>query len=327
MGLSFHLKAQDVHFSQFWASSVGFNPALTGVFEGQFRATAQYRNQWFMQRAFSTYALSADANLFQNKLNGNAMGVGLQYILETEGKNNFQNTQASLSWAFQKTLGVQKKQWLGLGFQFSYIQKQINLQNAIYGNLYETNLNYDPIQTYNYNNTAFADMGLGMLYSIKLDKESMLQLGFSATHLLQPNSSFASQPDDLLYRKWSYFVLSKVAIPNTSFSLLPTLFAQHQGPHFTLNMGTYVKYQFTKTQNVQLGLQYRLASHYQKAIASDALIIGARTLYKFIDLGISYDITLSALRTTHAFIGAPELAFTYILATKHKTNYSLCPQF
>ena len=38
--------AQDIHFSQFYASPLTMNPAMTGMMDGTFRATAQYREQW-----------------------------------------------------------------------------------------------------------------------------------------------------------------------------------------------------------------------------------------------------------------------------------------
>ena len=38
--------AQDMQFSQFYASPMNLNPAMTGVFEGDFRAVVNYREQY-----------------------------------------------------------------------------------------------------------------------------------------------------------------------------------------------------------------------------------------------------------------------------------------
>ena len=38
--------AQDIHLSQFYASDHLLNPAKMGDFEGDFRITGNYRNQW-----------------------------------------------------------------------------------------------------------------------------------------------------------------------------------------------------------------------------------------------------------------------------------------
>ena len=39
------LLAQDIHYSQYYASPLTLNPALTGKFNGYYRATAIYRDQ------------------------------------------------------------------------------------------------------------------------------------------------------------------------------------------------------------------------------------------------------------------------------------------
>ncbi|MEO6760002.1 MAG: type IX secretion system membrane protein PorP/SprF, partial [Saprospiraceae bacterium] len=40
------MSAQDPRFSQYYASPWNLNPAMTGVFNGRWRATANYRDQW-----------------------------------------------------------------------------------------------------------------------------------------------------------------------------------------------------------------------------------------------------------------------------------------
>src|ERR1041385_2662566 len=38
--------AQDIHFSQFNENPMHINPAYTGMFDGLFRVTMNYRSQW-----------------------------------------------------------------------------------------------------------------------------------------------------------------------------------------------------------------------------------------------------------------------------------------
>ena len=38
--------AQDIHFSQFFETPLLRNPALAGIFSGDLRIQAVYRNQW-----------------------------------------------------------------------------------------------------------------------------------------------------------------------------------------------------------------------------------------------------------------------------------------
>ena len=46
IGIFADVNAQDPHFSQFYASPLLLNPALTGAFPGNVRASGSYREQW-----------------------------------------------------------------------------------------------------------------------------------------------------------------------------------------------------------------------------------------------------------------------------------------
>jgi type IX secretion system PorP/SprF family membrane protein len=72
-------QAQDPQFSQFFASPLTLNPALTGKFNGTIRVAGNYRNQWpQINNAFVTSTLSVDGNILPNKISaGEAWGVGI----------------------------------------------------------------------------------------------------------------------------------------------------------------------------------------------------------------------------------------------------------
>ncbi|HZF99508.1 MAG TPA: type IX secretion system membrane protein PorP/SprF, partial [Chitinophagales bacterium] len=61
--------AQDIHYSQFYASPLTLNPALTGINDCSYRVTGMYRNQWSSVPAtFSTPSLSFDINSLAPKV-------------------------------------------------------------------------------------------------------------------------------------------------------------------------------------------------------------------------------------------------------------------
>src|ERR1700742_860097 len=70
--------AQDPSFSQFFASPLTLNPALTGKFNGAIRVAGNYRNQWpAISNAFITSTASVDFPILTNKLPVNdTWGVG-----------------------------------------------------------------------------------------------------------------------------------------------------------------------------------------------------------------------------------------------------------
>ena len=74
-----HCKHRDIHYSQYYASPLTLNPALTGKFNGYYRATAIYRDQWRNvnggEAVFMTPSASIDFSLLKDKLSTDALGV------------------------------------------------------------------------------------------------------------------------------------------------------------------------------------------------------------------------------------------------------------
>src|ERR1043165_10315821 len=61
--------AQDPNFSQFFASPLTLNPALTGKFNGVLRVAGNYRNQWpAVNNAYITSTVSVDANILPDMI-------------------------------------------------------------------------------------------------------------------------------------------------------------------------------------------------------------------------------------------------------------------
>src|SRR5215216_7300557 len=86
-------KAQDPNFSQFFASPLTLNPALTGKFDGVFRVAGNYRNQWpTINNAFTTATVSLDAGILRNRIpEFDQFGVGVMAFVDQSGNGVLQN--------------------------------------------------------------------------------------------------------------------------------------------------------------------------------------------------------------------------------------------
>lgn len=326
------LLAQDFHFSQYWSAPLKLNPALTGFYDGNLRVAATYRNQWIGLASYSTYAVSADSRLFQSQLGEDVLGIGLGFYQEIEGDAAFKNSAANFSFAFNKKLGNKRaKHFLGLGFDFSYFVKQINIRNAVYGNFFETNINSDPLDNFAYSQTSFADMALGLNYFLNTNKRLQFNIGFSVDHILSPNVSFSNNENDILYRKFSLNTNANIALKKDQFHIIPLMMFQNQGPHQEFLFGTYFQYILNAKKNTSIyfGAQLRMAANFNRGLNADAFIVNLRAEYAQFDFGLAYDFTLSALQNTAALRGGPELYAIYILKSKNNQNQkmSACPKF
>ncbi|HQW57244.1 MAG TPA: type IX secretion system membrane protein PorP/SprF, partial [Saprospiraceae bacterium] len=63
------LTAQERYLTQFYAAPLIMDPSLTGNFDGNYRISMAYRDQWFrnLENPFSTFALSVDLSFDLNK--------------------------------------------------------------------------------------------------------------------------------------------------------------------------------------------------------------------------------------------------------------------
>src|SRR5690349_17924517 len=79
--------AQDPNFSQFFASPLTLNPALTGKFDGVFRVAGNFRNQWpTINNAFVTKTASLDFGILKNRLADiDKLGIGLLGVTDNAG--------------------------------------------------------------------------------------------------------------------------------------------------------------------------------------------------------------------------------------------------
>lgn len=328
----FQVNAQDMHFSQYWGSPLNLNPSLTGVFDGNIRLNAIYRNQWFANSSFSTYSGSVDASLFKDKLNGNILGIGANFYQDVQGEGTFQNTGVGISLSYNQRISSQKSaHYIGLGFQPSFINKQINLNNLVYGNLFEINNNTDPIDAFGYDNNMVINFNAGISYFANFDNKHNLGFGFAVANIGEPNISFGTSADDILYRRFTANASGKIMLNNNVVSILPTTLFHKQGPHQQINFGSYVGFLVNEQKNLSLyvGAMYRMSGYEEAGFGSDAFIGGFRLEYQSLDFGFAYDITTSDLRQAATFMGGPELYVIYTIGTsprgyRDKLN---CPKF
>src|SRR5947208_5817866 len=100
------VKGQDPHFSQFFASPLTLNPALTGKFDGNLRVTGNYRNQWpTINRAFTTTTVSVDFPIMRNHISStDTWGVGFMGYSDQSANSALKFNYLSVSTAFHKSL-------------------------------------------------------------------------------------------------------------------------------------------------------------------------------------------------------------------------------
>lgn len=188
-------KAQDPHFTQFFASPLTLNPAFTGYFSGDFRIAGNYRSQWSsVTSPYVTGTVSADFGILKNSIPyTDTWGVGILALYDKTGSGALTTTYAAISTAYHKGLDVDGNHTLGLGVQMALVNKRIDQTKLIFENQIG-NTGFDPSlpsgETIANPSIGYMDYNVGLLYNGLVGESSNLYIGASYYHFTEPVESF-----------------------------------------------------------------------------------------------------------------------------------------
>jgi type IX secretion system PorP/SprF family membrane protein len=329
-------QAQDVHFTQYFASPLTLNPAQTGLIETDWRATANVRQQWYTvsDNPYMSGTVAFDMPILKGKLpEGDAVGVGVQALYDKAGAGGLQNTTLALSLAYHKAFGIDKQHRLSFGVQGGLVSKSINFDKLIFSSQFDANnptgyLNTPSGEKFGNSDVSYPDFNAGIMYSGKVSERGTMYAGFAYYHLTRPEERFISTGEALrINSRFSYHLGGSFEInPNTMVYMSGML--QNQGPALEALVGGAVGFimnpdhdEYTKNTVFYLGAWYR----YRDGIAP---YIGFE--WSKMKIGISYDVTLSSASVMTNNQGAWELSLIYNGIFKHnpKRSYNFaCPKF
>ncbi len=316
LGGYFTIKAQDAHFSQFYANSLYLNPAFAGS-EKCPRFSFNYRNQWpAYGSTFSTFSASYDQHL--NAIQG---GIGIHVLNDVQGENGAIKTN-QISGMYSYTLPVTRNFFISAGFQATFVTKSVNWEfvfpdmiHPLYGPIYET---LESQSKFN-EQRNYVDFSTGMIaYTDKIF------LGLAFHHLTQPSESFLIGSDAILPLKISAHFGTEIPINsnryrNGELTIAPQLLFHQQGKFQQFNWGLYLS---RKKLVTGFWLRQNFNFHYDSFI----MLVGFKQ--DNLRFAYSYDFTVSAL--SNSTLGAHEVSVAFVLPCRVKnkklTTIS-CPSF
>lgn len=329
--------AQDARFSQFYTAPLHTNPAFTGVFSGQYRATINYRNQWssFLARsAFNTVGASFDIRFKTNRTD--YFAAGLSILRDDAGDSRFNQTKANLAVSYLKKLGGSRynttSHYVTVGFQGGAAQNGIDWSRLSFSSQFnqedEIFVPSDPTgETFGANSTVYMDFNAGLAWYAVFEDEMSLYAGLALHHLTRPNVSFYDESNETLYAKYIAQVGGQIPF-TTSLSILPAAIFTLQGPSNETVFGANFRYSSNDRNEValRLGGWTRIVGDNYSALALESFTVTSMLEIENFLLGLSYDVNLSSLQRASNGRGAFEFSFTYIGA--EKTRYkTICPKF
>lgn len=310
-------KSQDIHFSQFEASPLTLNPALTGVMDLNYRVVNNYKNQWTsISTPYSTMAFGYDMNLLKDDGKGTYLGVGLSAFGNKAGKSELASSQLNLS--LSSTTNLNDNNTFSVGLQGGYAQRSVNLSSLSWDNQFNGN-NFDPTlptrEVAYGEKINFIDISTGGLWNFQNRDKLNISTGFAYFHANKPNQSFNNNVKDVLQPKLVLHNATEIKLPHSgSFPdryFIPKILFMKQGAHQELFLGAFFKTVIqtaSRYTNWQNEVTFDLGAFYRKG---DAIIAATSFDYGNIKIGISYDINISKLRTASAYNGGIEYSLIY----------------
>ena len=325
------IHAQDIHFSQFYENAILRNPALTGIFSGDYKAGVNYRNQWSnISVPFQTGLASVESRVAVNDV-GDYVSFGVTATYDHAGSINFNSFQVYPALNYNKALEDEHQSYISAGFTAGYVQRSVDVNKMKFASQYQ-NGQYDPNNATreNINNPrmSYLDVGAGISLNSSLGENNRMNyyLGAAAYHINKPKAAFnPSESFVRLNTKWNGNLGLNYAI---DYQLGFTFHANYskQGSYSETIMGGLISWRKYNALEQQLfaiygGVFYRF---------KDAVIPTIKLDYQQYAITVSYDINSSQLKTASNGMGGFEISiFTRGVLTKGPwaVDKNQCPRF
>jgi type IX secretion system PorP/SprF family membrane protein len=315
------LKGQDPQFSQFYNTSLYYNPATAGI-SRDLRFSSSYRKLWSkIPGDLSTYYISADYQWSEKNV-----GIGFLMLNDNEGLHNLrtQRLELVLSYRIQSpdkmlqfgltAFSINKRDFKNNGLIFS------DQLDPLHGVVQQSAFMYEAVEP-----VIYADWNAGFVYRQNFTRRKMTPtIGFSASHLTRPEISYVGADQVRLPLKYVVHgsLLTQVTFENNINSksrvafLDPGFVYEYQEPFQTFTIGTGFD-----IDPFRFGMWFRNQNFFSGKYKFNSVIINAGVEIPVSEnhsliIDYSYDTTVSKLEFSSG--GAHEITLIYNISLPAK---------
>lgn len=303
---------QERHFSMFYASPSLLNPAATATMGEDYRLFTNFRMQWMTASptAFRTNSFSAETKLFKDNMANGYIGLGVHFTNDALGENRMMSNIVSVPINYVIELGRYDKFSIGVlpGFYQQGLSGTQTWDNQWTGIAFDQAL---PSGEGTMSNISGFDIGSGLYYQRMNPRTTgVFKIGASVNHITSQAINYTSLTTNL-YRQYVGHMEWNCRAENSYYGFSPMAYVFFQGPNRNIVFGgsfdvlfqrPSLRTDFIQEKSISFGLYHRL---------NDALIAAVNFKYAGFEVGVSYDATISSLRTANKTFGALELYLKY----------------
>jgi type IX secretion system PorP/SprF family membrane protein len=323
--------AQDIHFSQFSETPLLRNPALAGIFNGDVRVQAVFRNQWSSVTVpFQTSSLNGEYKLPVGH-SDDFLTIGGAILYDKAGTISLTSTSVLPVLNYHKSLSDERNMYLSAGFSAGMVQRKFDLSKMTTNNQYN-GTDYDATlatgETLSNSNNTYFDGSAGLSFNSQVgaNADNNFYLGIAYHHFNpQAKMSFYSNSSTTLNPKWVYSAGLRTALDNYTYL---TFYGDYsaQGPYSEIIGGML----YSKKLD-----EYPDDPHYVISGGAflrwdDAVIPVVKLETAPLTFALSYDVNISALKASSQSRGGFELSVSYqnfINRDNSSRDAVRCPKF
>ena len=302
----------DPHFSQIYAYPLWLNPALTGVFDGDARFSANFKDQWTgITNGYQTGAVSADYKATEK------VSLGLNLLNQVAGSANFNYFAAYGTFGYGIAISGDGTKKLHFGLQVGFIDRSFNAGMLQFDDQYNPLIGYDPNissgENFSATDAFIFDSGAGIYYEdTNAGDKVHLFGGASVFHINGAPDPFAA-PGTKMVLPVRFNLHGGVKImASESLDITPNIIYIRQQQNQIRAADIYAEFKSKDDNSMMIGAMYRW---------DDAVVASFGFRLKSTVIGISYDINTSPLNAVTNGRGGLELSLNYIFGS-HSANPS-----
>ena len=324
-------RAQDIHFSQYYEVSVLRNPALTGIFNDDYKAGVIFRNQWnSLGNPYVTTAASAEGRFPVGRSADDYLTVSAMFFSDKAGRAALKTSGFYPAINYNKSMADPHNSYLSVGFSAGYLQRSFDPSRLTFDNQYQGGTfvaSAGAGETLPMSKLQQWDLGAGVSFNSGIGENNnvIYFVGLSAFHLTQPRATFYEEGELAnLATRWNGSVGIHATINDVWSTQIHANYAM-QGKYRETMIGGLLRWarpdlSNRRTFGLSGGVFYRF---------NDAIVPTLKMEYKRSSFGISYDVNISQLKAATGMRGGLELS-AFITGLFGRNNFDdkrACPRF
>lgn len=330
--------AQDLHYSQFYNAPLQYNPALTGIFNGDIRLMGNYKSQWVdVPVDYQTVTLAVDKKFLGVANDDGFFSAGAAFNYDRAGDSRLTWLNLDLNGSYTRV--ITPKIIITGGVKAAFIQRSFDENNLRFNAQYDEPRGvFDPSlangENFNSNGNFFTDFSAGLNLRLQQEQTSDLvfrndrrtkaDIGIALFHLTAPDQSFFDDRKVPLERRLSPYVMGNLMLTQ-KFDLTGAATLQSQGSFYDAFMGMAgARFWLSNTINKQISIMAGMGMRRDEV--QDAYWPTFEIGYNQWRVGLNYDFNVSRFDIATENRGGMELSVQYIIRkVRPLPEFKVCP--